>query len=172
LWAGAGYEDAYIIALLFFIPLTVPLIQNLGITILQARNQMKFRSLLYIFIAVGSLGISIPLTKYYGGIGCAIGTATALTLGQIIIMNIYYRRKQALDILTFWCEIFKMSIAPLIICVLSYIALQNYSITSWTSFAIASILFSVIYLTTLFRFSMNSSERDLFVKPIKKIIKR
>lgn len=172
LWAGAGYEDAYIIALLFFIPLTVPLIQNLGITILQARNQMKFRSLLYIFIAVGSLGISIPLTKYYGGIGCAVGTATALTLGQIIIMNIYYRSKQGLDIIGFWREIVKMSIAPLIICGLSYIALQNYSITSWTSFAIASMLFSVIYLTTFFRFSMNSSERDLFVKPLKKIINR
>jgi hypothetical protein len=128
--------------------------------------------LLYIFIAVGSLGISIPLTKYYGGIGCAVGTATALTLGQIIIMNIYYRSKQGLDVIAFWREIIKMSIAPLIICGLSYIALQNYSVTSWSSFAIASILFSVIYLTTFFRFSMNSSERDLFVKPLKRIINR
>lgn len=50
LWAGAGYEDAYYICLLFFIPLTIPLIQNLGITVLQARNQMKFRSLLYIVV--------------------------------------------------------------------------------------------------------------------------
>ncbi|EKC45638.1 hypothetical protein OBE_16754, partial [human gut metagenome] len=32
-------------------PLTIPLIQNLGITILQARNQMEFRSILYIIIA-------------------------------------------------------------------------------------------------------------------------
>ena len=39
LWAGEGYDDAYIISMLFFVPLTVPLIQNLGITILQARNQ-------------------------------------------------------------------------------------------------------------------------------------
>ena len=43
LWAGAGYSDAYIISLLFFIPLTVPLIQNLGITILQARNEIQVR---------------------------------------------------------------------------------------------------------------------------------
>ena len=60
-WAGDGYEDAYIIALLFFVPLTVPLIQNLGITILQARNQMKFRSLLYLVISLVSLGAQIPL---------------------------------------------------------------------------------------------------------------
>ena len=51
LWAGNDYEEAYSIALLFFVPLTVPLIQNLGITILQARNQKKIKSFLYIVIA-------------------------------------------------------------------------------------------------------------------------
>ena len=50
-WAGEGYEDAYAITLCFLIPLTVPLIQNIGITILQARNQMKFRSVVYVIIA-------------------------------------------------------------------------------------------------------------------------
>ena len=52
LWAGNGYEDAYTIALLFFIVLTIPMIQNLGTTILQARNQMKFRALVYLGIGV------------------------------------------------------------------------------------------------------------------------
>ena len=46
LWAGPEYCEAYIITCLFFISLYIPLIQNLGITILQARNLMKFRSLL------------------------------------------------------------------------------------------------------------------------------
>ena len=67
LWAGSDYEDAYGITLCFFIPMTVPLIQNLGIIILQARNQMKFRSTLYVVIAFVSLVISIPLSKQYGG---------------------------------------------------------------------------------------------------------
>ena len=46
LWAGKDYVEAYPITLLFFVALIIPLIQNLGITILQARNQMKFRSIL------------------------------------------------------------------------------------------------------------------------------
>ena len=29
LWAGEGYEDAYYLSLMFFVPLTIPLIQNL-----------------------------------------------------------------------------------------------------------------------------------------------
>ena len=84
LWAGEGYDDAYFIALLFFVPLTVPLIQNMGITILQARNQMKFRSLLYLAISLMSLGAQIPLAKHYGGIGCACAIALALVIGQIV----------------------------------------------------------------------------------------
>lgn len=172
LWAGQGYEDAYIISLLFFIPLTVPLIQNLGITILQARNQMKFRSLLYIFIAVGSLGLSIPLTKYYGGIGCAIGTSIALTLGQVIIMNIYYQRIQRLNIFSFWKEITKMSIAPILMCFSCYYILQYYSITSWVTFATAATIFSLVYITIFFRFSMNISEKNLFLRPINLLISR
>lgn len=172
LWAGPGYEDAYIISLIFFIPLTVPLIQNLGITILQARNQMKFRSSLYIFVAIGSLGITIPLTKYYGGIGCAIGTATALILGQIIVMNIYYQCKQGLNILHFWKEIIKMSITPIIITFACYHVLQYYPIISWGTFAIATLLFSFIYLVFFFNFSMNTSERNLFIKPFKMVTSR
>ena len=63
IWAGQEYVESYWIALCFFVPLTVPLIQNLGITILQARNQMRFRSTLYVIIALLSLCISIPLAK-------------------------------------------------------------------------------------------------------------
>ena len=43
LWAGEDYMDAYWIALCFFIPLIVPYIQNLGITILQARDRKSTR---------------------------------------------------------------------------------------------------------------------------------
>ena len=68
LWAGADYESAYIITLLFFVSLSIPMVQNLGITILQARNQMKFRSLLYIVIASISLICQIVLKTMMGWI--------------------------------------------------------------------------------------------------------
>lgn len=45
LWAGSDYADAYWMTLLLFIPSAIPLIQSLGIVILQARNKMRFRSL-------------------------------------------------------------------------------------------------------------------------------
>ncbi len=174
LWAGEGYEDSYVIALLFFIPLTVPLIQNLGITILQARNEMKFRSVLYIVIALASLGLSIPMTRYYGGIGCAVATAVALTVGQIVIMNIYYRRKQSLAIGTFWREIGRMSVVPLLVgsASLALIETAHIDLLSVPRFGAAGLLFSALYLPLFWRFSMNDNERTLFMKPINLLMQK
>lgn len=166
LWAGTEYESAYLITLLFFVSLTIPLIQNLGITILQARNQMKFRSLLYIVIAILSLVFQIILAKQYGGIGCAIAIAGALLLGQGLIMNIYYHKKQNLNIWKFWKEILKMSVVPVVMCLSAMYILHDRSLDSWFTLGMSVSLFMIIYLLLFFCFSMNQSERDLFIKPI------
>lgn len=173
LWAGAGYSDAYMISLLFFIPLTVPLIQNLGITILQARNEMKFRSVLYIIIALVSLAMQIVLTGYFGGIGCAMGVSGALVVGQILIMNVYYRRRQDLDIKTFWKEISKMSIIPIILIFSSMLVIRHFfALDSWGKLILGIAAFSLVYIPLFFRFSMTDEERNLFISMFHKIFAR
>lgn len=168
IWAGKDYHDAYLITIIFLLPMTVPLIQNLGITILQARNQMKFRSLLYICIALVSLAFQIPLAKYYGGIGCALAISGALILGQIIIMNIYYHNKQGIDIVLFWKEIFKMSIVPCLVVIVTYLIKKEVTTNSITTFLLAVICFAAIYLPLFWKYSMNQYERDLILVPIKR----
>ena len=172
LWAGSGYEEAYYISLLFFIPLTVPLIQNLGITILQARNQMKFRSSLYVVIAICSLGISIPLAKLYGGVGCAVGTASALVAGQIITMNIYYYKRIHIDIPLFWKEILKMSVAPAALGIIGWFLLQQVELNTVILLISYILVFSIIYLVVIWKVGMNTYERELFSAPLLKIYRR
>ena len=173
LWAGAGYSDAYMISLLFFIPLTVPLIQNLGITILQARNEMKFRSVLYIIIALVSLAMQIVLTSHFGGIGCAMGVSGALVVGQILIMNVYYRRRQDLDIKTFWKEISKMSIIPIVLIISSMLIIRHFfALDSWGKLILGIAAFSLVYIPLFFRFSMTDDERNLFISMFLKIFGR
>lgn len=174
LWAGAGYEDAYYICLLFFIPLTIPLIQNLGITVLQARNQMKFRSLLYIVIALASLGLSILLAKPYGGYGCAFATSLALLIGQGLIMNIYYHRKQHLDMVKFWKEIIKMSLVPVCFVVAGLMVINSAAFSTMTilNFVGLGLLFTVAYGFVFWYFGMNKDEKDLISQPIGLLIAR
>lgn len=172
LWAGPEYNDAYIIACLFFISLYIPLIQNLGITILQARNQMKFRSLLYIGIAAVALVLQYYFAKMWGGIGCAVAISGALFIGQGVIMNIYYKVRQGIDIKKFWKEIAKMNIVPLIMSACFMYAIYDAPIDSWLKLALWMGLYAIMYIAVLYKFSMNKYERNLFREPIKRMIGR
>ena len=171
LWAGDNYGESYWITLCFLIPLTIPLTQNLGITILQARNQMKFRSLLYVLISMFSLSISIPLAKYYAGIGCALGVSVALIIGQIIIINIYYKRKIGIDIPRFWREIAKMSLIPLLLGICSYIILSQITLDKPLYLGISIMIFSVLYIFLFWYWGLNAYERQLLL-PLRNIYKK
>lgn len=172
LWAGDGYEDAYHISLLFFIVLLVPLVQNLGITILQARNQMRFRSVCYVIIAICSLMFSVYGARRWGIMGCAYATAGALFLGQGLVMNLYYKSRQGIDIPRFWREIFKMSVMPVVFvatCLWS-IGYWSVNLTSLKTFICSVFLFVLFYIPLFWFMSMNTYERSLFTSSIKFLI--
>lgn len=172
LWAGPGYEDAYVITILFFVSLLIPLIQNLGVTVLQARNQMKFRSILYIVISLIALILQVVFTKKWGGIGCAIAISGALLLGQGLIMNIYYSRKQGLDIAGFWKEISKMSLVPILL-VLCFITFFKYVILdSWIKLIIAILIYSVMYILLFWKICMNQYEKNLLQVTLRRLAER
>ena len=169
IWAGDVYVESYYITLIFFFSLFVPLIQNTGIVILQARNQMKFRATLYVIISLVSLGFQILLSKDMGSIGCAIAIGGALILGQGIIMNIYYHTQQHIEIGTFWKEIIKMVPIPLCLTLfglaLSYY--YDYSMPFTLIFGIG--IYSIIYIILFFYLGMNKFEKNLLLNPLKKL---
>ncbi|SNR66993.1 Membrane protein involved in the export of O-antigen and teichoic acid [Maribacter sedimenticola] len=169
LWAGPDYREAYSITVLFFIALSIPLIQTLGMTILQARNQMKFRSWLYFFMAIVSLIMQFILVKKYGGIGVAYAISGALILGNVFIMNIYYHKKQALNMIKFWTEILKMAVVPFVIAVITHLSLMNFNLNTPVKLFYGIVIYSVIYLPLFWFISMNSYERELILNPIRRL---
>lgn len=170
LWAGSNYEKSYSLAMMFLCTLSIPLIQNLGITILQARNQMMFRSIIYVFISLLSLFFQITLTQLYGTIGCGIAISGALLLGHGFIMNIYYYRKQNIDIKKFWNEILKMAIAPVILtlCIKIFINVFEWNLNSLFNLGILILVYSTIYIIVMWKFSLNEYEKNLVKSPLNK----
>lgn len=168
-WAGSGYEEAYLMALLLIIPYTIPLIQNLGVTILQARNQMKFCSITYLLEAVLCLSIAIPLSESYGGVGCAIASAVAMVVGHIITLNIYYYRRIKINIPQFWKEIGKMSIFPIVICMIAVYFSSMIDIESVGTLLKFGAFYLIVYILGFWFISMNNYERNLFQGPLKHI---
>ncbi|MGL5971689.1 MAG: lipopolysaccharide biosynthesis protein, partial [Cetobacterium sp.] len=161
LWVGESYIEAYKIALWIMIPLTVPLIQSTGIAIMQARNMHQFRSMVYFIIAIMNLVMSVLFVKEYGVIGCAIATGISFVLGQIIIMNIYYKVRIGLDMIKFWKNIIKMSI-PLLISMMLGTLLNIYLVKiSYFNLFLKASIYTAVYTILLLIIGLNSYEKSL-----------
>lgn len=172
IWAGDGYDDAYFITLLLIAPVTVPLIQNLGLEIQRAKDMHKTRSVVYFFIALANVVISIPLIELMGPQGAAIGTAISLFAGNIIFMNWYYQKRIGLDIIFFWKEIGKFIPALIMPCAVGLLMMKFVRLTGLFDFIVCAGIYSVVYGISMLAFGMNQEEKQLVIGPVKKIFKR
>lgn len=171
LWVGDSMSAAYSMTLVIMIPLTIPLIQNLGILILQAKNKHAFRSIVYVVIAILNVAISIPLAKRYGGIGCAIAASGCLFIGNGIIINFYYQRI-GIKVVEFFREIAQLSIPILIAGLCGYFLVKISPLHSWLAFLIGVLIYSIIYILLLWSLGLNNYEKQLIRSIVKRVNKR
>ncbi len=169
-WVGPGYEDAYWITLFLIVPFTVDLIQNIGITILQAENKLAFRSVVFLAASVINILVSIPTAKYFGGPGCAFTTGLTFFIADAIIMNVYYARKIGIEIKAFWLEIAKIGVfsilCTLIGTVFNWIPLAS----GYINLGIKIIAYLMLFVPVMYFFVMNSYEKRLLKNIVVKLI--
>lgn len=171
-WAGEGYENAYYVILFLIIPVTVPLIQNIGIEIQRAKNKHKARSLVYLIVAVANVFVSIPLIRAFGEVGAAAGTAIALTAGNILFMNWYYHKKIGIDIIYFWKEIAKFIPALIVPCLAGVVLMNWLNITGIVVLAGGIVVYTVIYCVSMWLLGINADEKALIAGLFRKIKKK
>lgn len=171
IWAGEGYQMAYYVGLLLLIPVTVPLIQNLGIEIQRAENKHKVRSMVYFFIAIANVGVSIPLTKLWGPVGAAVGTAISLFIGNGLFMNIYYHQVLHLGIPQFWKEILKIVPAVLLSFTIGF--LLNWAIPSFGNLLMLGmkmLCYIVVFGVLMWFIGMNVDEKRMVKGSVQKFV--
>lgn len=171
-WGGNNYGDSYYIALILMLPATVPLIQNIGIEIQRAKNLHRFRSYIYLAVAILNVIFSVPLCKYLSGVGCAIGTAASLIIGNVIIMNLFYHKKCNIDMIFFWKNIIKIFPSMLLPIAVGVLITKFLNIHNLYNLIIGIIIYAFVYVLSIWLFGFNSYEKNLIKAPINKIIKR
>ena len=169
LWVGAGNEDAYYVALLLIVPVTIPLLQNLGIEIQRAKNMHKARSVVYVCLAAGNVVLSIYLIRIWGVVGAAMGTAVMLLLGNGLFMNWYYHRRIGLDMLAFWREIIRFIPASLVAVLLGWGYSVLVPVRSWLLLMISVVVYTMVYAAIMWLLGMNEYEKKLVRKMLRKL---
>lgn len=167
-WAGSGYENSYYVIILLIAPVTVPLIQNIGVEIQRAKNMHQFRSYVYLGMALLNVVISIFLAQLWREIGAAFGTAISLVLANGIIINWFYHTKIGLDMVYFWKQIGKF-IPALIAPVCVGIFLNVIECKCLVGFAVRVVIYSIVYSISMYLLGMNEFEKNQVNKILRKI---
>ncbi len=159
IWIGKQYEQAYYVALMLMIPITIPLVENTAISILDASLKRIYRSVILVIIALINIIVSVVLVYFIGFWGAAIGTVISVFIGHILLMNIYYKKTFDMNIKRMFIEIFKgilpMGAIAAIICLPVSLLLK----TSIFNMLIKAFLFMLIYLLLLWKWGINRSEK-------------
>ena len=112
-YAGSEYAESYWVAVLMMIPNMIPLVQSVFLSIIVAKNKHKFRSIVYLGIAILNVVGTWILMQKMGIVGAALMTGIALVIGQGFIMNWYYMKKIELNIPYFWKKVGIIYIVPI-----------------------------------------------------------
>lgn len=161
-YVGDSYAESYIVALLIMIPYMIPIVQNVCLNIVVAKNRHKFRSLVYLVIALLNVLGTWVLIRKIGVSGAALMSGLALILGQGIVMNWFYSRKIGLEIKRFWHSILPIYLFPIVMALVTLI-LGRYIIDFYSviTLIIGILAFSVIYCVFNWAFIMNSEEKQI-----------
>ncbi len=169
LWAGDGFEEAYYIALILIIPVSFALIQNLGLSILQAMNKYKFISIATLITAFFNIILSIVFVEKWGGIGAALGTGISLIVCYIVLINIYFYKSIKIDIIKFWKVIFKQTVPMTIPIILILLVMNIISIKGFLGFIIYGGIYAIIYFLVSYFLVMNKYEKNILDKLLYKL---
>lgn len=169
LWVGPENLDAYWVALVTMIPACIPLVQNVALNVIVAQNRHRFRSLMYLVIAIINVVGTLFCVNYFGIIGAAGVSGIASFLGNGIAMNWYYWKKNGLEIPRFWKNVGHLFIIPIIMCSISLIVVSFIQLNSWIVLLLFIAVYTVLFVLLNWFIVMNDYEKDIVRSPLKKI---
>ena len=171
-YAGEEYSDSYWVAVLVMLPNMIPLVQSMCLSILVAQNKHRFRSIVYLGMAILNVIGTWILMQYMGVIGAALMSGIALIIGNGFIMNWYYQNRTGLDMIRFWKEIGKILMVPTVMCILTLVLSKYIDFYRISTLAFGIVLYSLIYCTINWLFILNDYEKNLIKGPSQSVINK
>ena len=172
IWIGEKYIDAFWVTLMLIVPVTVPLVENAAISILDASLKRMFSSMVLVIMALINIAVSVVLIQFLGFWGAAWGTVFSVVVGEWLMMNIYYAKKFKMEIGRMFLSIFKGILPAGLVASVLCLPLSLFLSNTILWFLVKCVSFVILYFAFLWLFGINSSEKDIFRHSFDKVLRR
>lgn len=161
LWLGPDYIFAWIVGLLLMIPTTIPLVQNVCLSILRAKNKIGFRTAAVCIMSVFNFCVTVIGVQRWGAIAACVGTVIGLVVANIVVMNIYYVKVIKLNIFRIFKDIADKTWICCLAASLILILADKFLYGTWILWFIKVLIFVIVYGGLLMLHGFRDYERRM-----------
>ena len=142
------------------IPMSIDILFSTHAKVLQARNQMLYRSIVCVVSAFICLILQIPAAKFFGSLGVSSVIAFVFAI-QIAIMAFHYHIIQKINMIELSKSIIQISWVPIILVLLFFIANTSSFNNNFVYYLSLIIIYTTLSLLLFWFFVMNEYEKAL-----------
>ena len=172
LWVGKGYDYAFVIACVLMLAYIFILTESIGSQILWAKNQHKEQAILKLLIVSLNVILTIFLIRWKPLLGATIGTFISLVLGDVVVMNIVFKKKIGISLRQYYIGLLKGIFPCLIISAVVGYLFSWIGLSGWFGFVINISVMIGIYCICMLLLGLNHYEKKLVGSIFNKIFKR
>ena len=169
LWAGADNSNAYFVAVILMTEYMFILTESIGTQILWAMNQHKEQAILKGIIVLLNILLTVVLIKWQPLIGATIGTFISLVLGDVVVMNVIFRKKLKMNLGYYYKGLTK-GILPCIAVAtaVGFVAKHFLKNGGWISLLLEVAIICLVYAVCILMFGMNTYEKNMVLSVLRK----
>ena len=161
LWAGAEYAQGYYVALMLMFAHMIIMTQSIGTQILWAKNKHQLQSVIKFVIVAGNILLTIFLIRWDPLMGAAIGTVISLLLGDVLSMNIVFKKEIGISLKAYYTGLFKGILPCLLLSALAGTGVKLLPVSGITGLILNVLVMTAVYAAAMWGFGFNESEKNM-----------
>lgn len=158
LWLGSAFAQTYICTVLVFLPAIFEYSQQIGTTLIIAKNVVKYQALGFLGIGLLTLALSFVLAKWWGAVGVCMSICIA-GFANVRLQSWIFSAKLGLNMKEFSRKAILPALPPIILSIVAGYLITDYMQASWLNFIICAAASCLIYIAL--NLLINPSSRQL-----------
>lgn len=169
LWVGETYRNAFYVAVILMSVYLFIYPQCIGCQILWAKNENKELSIMKLSVVAINIALTIALVKVNPIIGAAVGTFISLFVGDVVVMNILFKKKIGIKLGKYYYDMIKGIIPAMLPAYLTGYLFSLMKLSGWIWLGVGIIAVCLVYTVCMVLFGFNKYEKQLVMTILNKV---